>query len=96
MSVPAFRNSRSRVRRRRSHHALKKIQVDTCAKCDAAIQPHRACQSCGHYNGRQVISMEQEIDKVLKEKKPKAKKSEKKEAEKETGEAKKTTKKETK
>ena len=27
MPVPAFRNSRSRVRRRRSHHALKPIQL---------------------------------------------------------------------
>lgn len=27
MSVPAFRNSKSKVRRRRSHHALKPINV---------------------------------------------------------------------
>lgn len=69
MSVPAFRNSRSKVRRRRSHHALKAQQVNSCAKCGAAIQPHHACQACGNYKNRQVVKTVEEVldKKVAKE-----------------------------
>ena len=77
MPVPAFRNSRSRVRRRRSHHALKAIQTATCAKCGVAILSHRACAACGAYAERSVKATGmQEVEKVLdkKAKKP-AKKS---------------------
>lgn len=69
MSVPSFRNSRSKVRRRRSHHALKTVQVDTCGKCSAMVQPHHACSSCGNYNNRQVTDAVEEVldKKVAKE-----------------------------
>lgn len=56
MSVPAFRNSKSRVRRRRAHHALKAKGTATCPKCQSPVLPHRACSSCGYYNGRQVTA----------------------------------------
>jgi large subunit ribosomal protein L32 len=49
MPLPSFRNSRSKVRRRRSHHALKAITVVTCPKCEAILLPHRACKKCGAY-----------------------------------------------
>lgn len=82
MSVPSFRNSRSKVRRRRLHHTLKPVQVAKCAKCGATIQPHHACAACGNYNDRQVVeTVEQVLDKVApkKEEKPVEKKSSKKE-----------------
>ncbi|MDP2631179.1 MAG: 50S ribosomal protein L32 [Candidatus Uhrbacteria bacterium] len=70
MSVPAFKNSRSRVRRRRSHQALKKTDSSNCLKCDSPILPHRACTSCGYYKNRQVVggmeSVEKAIDKKTK------------------------------
>jgi len=70
MSVPSFRNSRSKVRRRRSHHALSKTQVNVCAKCRAAILPHHACKACGNYNNRQVAKT---VEAVLDKKVGKAK-----------------------
>lgn len=77
MPLPAFRNSRSKVRRRRSHHALKAIQTATCAKCGAAILQHRACEACGAYAERSVKATGmKEVAKVLDKKatkKPKAK-----------------------
>ena len=54
MPLPSFRNSRSRVRRRRSHHALKQTGSVDCANCGTPILPHRACKSCGFYKGRNV------------------------------------------
>lgn len=81
MSVPAFRNSRSRVRRRRSHHSLKKQTVAVCPKCETPILPHRACKSCGYYNGRQLTSgmeaVKATLDKEVKKAAPKKEKAEK-------------------
>lgn len=66
MPLPAFRNSRSKVRRRRSHHALKPITVLACKACGADILPHRACAKCGQYNGRQVKGGMDAVAKELK------------------------------
>ncbi len=68
MPVPAFRNSRSRVRRRRSHHALKPVQGTVCANCSATILPHRACQHCGFFKGRVLsgFATEQDLTKTIK------------------------------
>jgi large subunit ribosomal protein L32 len=54
MPLPSFRNSRSKVRRRRAHHALKATANVGCANCGAPILPHRACKACGFYKGRNV------------------------------------------
>lgn len=54
MPLPSFRNSRSKVRRRRAHHALKATAGAACAHCGAVILPHRACKACGFYKGRNL------------------------------------------
>ena len=54
MSVPAKRQSKSRVRRRRSHHAISSTQISTCGSCNAPALPHRACGTCGFYKGKAV------------------------------------------
>lgn len=72
MSVPAFRNSRSRVRRRRSHHALKKTDVAVCPNCKAPALPHITCKVCGQYKGRQVVGGMEKVEKTLEKKTAKA------------------------
>ena len=54
---------------RRSHHAIKSFVFATCVHCGATVRPHRACSTCGHYQGR----LYQEIVKLPKEKKKKDK-----------------------
>lgn len=54
MPLPSFRSSRSKVRRRRAHHALKPTPHVGCANCGAPVLAHRACKSCGFYKGRNV------------------------------------------
>jgi large subunit ribosomal protein L32 len=69
MPLPSFRNSRSKVRRRRSHHALKPVSTLACASCGAIPLPHRACRKCGAYNGRSVNKTgTEEVKKVLTKK----------------------------
>lgn len=57
MTIPKKRHTSSKVARRRSHHALKKIKLTTCKKCGKAIMPHRACSFCGSYDGKEVIKI---------------------------------------
>ena len=66
MPLPSFRNSRSKVRRRRSHHALKAVSVATCPKCEAILLPHRACKQCGAYGDRSVAKGMAEVKKAIK------------------------------
>jgi large subunit ribosomal protein L32 len=51
-----MRRNRSQTAKRRSHHAISGTRVSTC-DCGALRVSHRACPSCGKYNGRVVIDI---------------------------------------
>jgi len=73
MPLPSFRNSRSKVRRRRSHHALKAVTTTACPKCETILLPHRACKKCGWYKDRSVKKGLDEVKKAIKKTVKKAK-----------------------
>jgi len=77
MSVPAHHLSRSRVRSRRSHHALKTVQAQLCPKCQAPIAGHCACSSCGYYKGKQVVASKADVTLKRAEKRKKLEQKEK-------------------
>lgn len=54
---PKRRISRTRARKKRSHHALGRLQFMACSNpdCDAYVLPHQGCMVCGTYRGRQFI-----------------------------------------
>ena len=54
--VVRMRVNRSKSGKRRSHHALTAARAVTC-ECGALRLPHKACASCGKYNGKVVIDM---------------------------------------
>ena len=58
MAVPKRRTSRSKRNMRRSHHALSPASSQECPNCGELKLPHNMCASCGHYNGREVITPE--------------------------------------
>ncbi len=60
MAVPKKRTSLTRKRKRRSHLALSAPALDTCPRCLEPKQPHRVCQACGTYKGREVLPIEEE------------------------------------
>ena len=75
MSVPAFKRSRSKVRRVRSHDALKKTKLSVCPNCKSAILPHHICANCGTYKTRVVMKTKTDkkaAQKTKKENKEKA------------------------
>lgn len=59
MPNPKRRHSKSRRDKRRTHDALKPTNFVECPKCHDFHLPHRVCQNCGYYNGREVIKVEE-------------------------------------
>ena len=57
MAVPKRRTSKARKRKRRTHYKLRQPNLDRCAQCGSAKRPHRVCDSCGSYAGRQVVEV---------------------------------------
>ena len=56
MAVPKRRTTpMKRDQRRAQHDKLAAPNVIECPNCGDAMQPHRACPSCGYYKGRRVI-----------------------------------------
>jgi len=55
--LPVQRHSKSRKRKRRSHHALKPIHYVRCPQCASAKLPHSACQNCGFVNPGLAIAI---------------------------------------
>lgn len=63
MAVPKKKVSKSRRDMRRSHLALKQVNVVACPNCGEPRLPHNMCSVCGTYNGRQVMADTRQLDK---------------------------------
>lgn len=59
MAVPKRKKSRSKVRMRRSHHAIGVPNLRPCPKCGAYVMPHRVCTECGYY--KDVLVVEKKV-----------------------------------
>jgi len=59
MANPKRRHSKARRDKRRAHDALSPTGTSRCDNCGEIKLPHRACPSCGHYRGREVIEAEE-------------------------------------
>jgi large subunit ribosomal protein L32 len=58
MGVPKNKVSKARYRTRRSTNRFHAPQLNVCPNCGAACLRHRVCPSCGHYRGKQVVSVD--------------------------------------
>jgi large subunit ribosomal protein L32 len=43
---------------RRSHHKLPVPTYAECPNCGELKRPHHLCESCGYYDGREVVPAE--------------------------------------
>jgi large subunit ribosomal protein L32 len=59
MAVPKRKTSRARRDARRATHAPTAPTVVDCPQCHSPRLPHRVCPTCGMYNGRQVVAVEE-------------------------------------
>jgi large subunit ribosomal protein L32 len=56
MAVPKQKQSHARTTQRRSTHKVKSPTYNECPTCHSPRRPHRVCQVCGSYRGREVIA----------------------------------------
>ncbi|NCF74993.1 MAG: 50S ribosomal protein L32 [Xanthomonadaceae bacterium] len=82
MSVPKKRRTKSSVKRRQSHDALKKINLSKCPKCKQPVLSHTVCKNCGTYKGRQVLKIVDSKNRKKEKEKEKEKERKKKKKEK--------------
>ncbi len=60
MAVPKRKVSSARQNKRRSNvWKLQAPALTKCAQCGSYKAPHRVCPTCGYYNGRKVIEVDQ-------------------------------------
>ncbi|MGI6354977.1 MAG: 50S ribosomal protein L32 [Lentisphaerae bacterium] len=60
MAVQQSKVSKRRVRIRKAANRYKGVQINHCTSCGAACLPHHVCKKCGIYDGRQVLSLNQD------------------------------------
>ncbi len=58
-ALPKQRISRHRQGNRRRHHFIVPPHLVECKNCGEMRRSHHVCPSCGMYNGRQVIVIEE-------------------------------------
>ncbi len=58
MAVPKRKTSKRMRGHRRSHHALKAPTLVQCSNCSTLVHPHRVCQQCGHFKGKEIQQVE--------------------------------------
>lgn len=58
MAVPKRRTSKSRKRLRRGHHSGAGMAPQGCTRCGSPRLPHRVCDSCGYYDGKKRLEVE--------------------------------------
>ncbi len=62
MAVPKGKVSKARRDKRRSSHwKLEVPGLVACPQCGAMRLPHRMCEACGSYNGRQVKTIKSKV-----------------------------------
>jgi large subunit ribosomal protein L32 len=54
---PTSRHSKARRDRRRANWKGESPNLGACPECKEMKQPHRACPSCGTYNGNKVLEI---------------------------------------
>lgn len=55
MAVPKKKISKSKRDMRRSHLALIPMNSVVCPNCGDTKLPHHVCNTCGVYNGKQIL-----------------------------------------
>ena len=59
-ALPKKKRTKSRIGNRRVAYRMSVPQIGACPQCHSPRRPHRVCNTCGYYNGREVIVKEEE------------------------------------
>ena len=62
MSIcPKNKSSKARRDKRRANWKMSAMNLVKCSKCGALMMPHRVCKSCGSYNKREIVKVEDRV-----------------------------------
>lgn len=62
MANPKRRHSKARTAKRRSQYKVRSTpEVQECSNCGSPQLRHRACPTCGHYRGREVVAVKEYV-----------------------------------
>ncbi|MCM8801152.1 MAG: 50S ribosomal protein L32 [Candidatus Omnitrophica bacterium] len=64
MALPKRRHSKARGRKRRTHWRLSALNLVPCPQCKQPKLPHRICNICGYYDGRQILEIKPKEKKI--------------------------------
>jgi large subunit ribosomal protein L32 len=56
MAVPKRRTSKRKKRARNTHKKAPAVVIQKCPKCGSPKRPHRVCDDCGYYGGKQRVA----------------------------------------
>ena len=59
MANPKRRHSKQRKALRRTFYKAKSPNMSVCPNCKNMKMPHRVCQHCGYYKGKQIVEIKQ-------------------------------------
>ncbi|MDT8855826.1 50S ribosomal protein L32 [Paracoccaceae bacterium Fryx2] len=62
MAVPQNRVTKSKRNMRRAHDALVGSNPAECPNCGELKRPHHVCGACGHYDAREVVAVNAEVE----------------------------------
>jgi large subunit ribosomal protein L32 len=71
MGVPSRKHTKSRRNKGRAHFSLKPANFTRCRKCGFFVMPHRVCENCGFYAGKEVVDVLKKLDKKERKKREK-------------------------
>jgi large subunit ribosomal protein L32 len=58
--LPKRKVSKTRRNKRRAHDSLPLRHLVVCEECNEYKPAHQVCPACGTYNGREVLTIEEE------------------------------------
>ena len=58
MATPKKKTTKTKTRQRSAHWKAEPSTYAECPQCHQPKLPHRVCQNCGFYAGRQAIEVE--------------------------------------
>jgi len=59
--LPKRKRSKSSVGTHRAHQHISLPHLTECPHCHRMMRTHHVCPSCGHYRGRDVLGVENDL-----------------------------------
>ena len=64
MAVPKRKTSKARRdSRRAANFVVAEVQLNECPQCHSLVPSHTVCKTCGYYDGKLVVDMDQKEKK---------------------------------